>query len=335
MKKIIFPIAQFLGLFLIISLALKLNAFAINTLPIENDIFLEGGIPVPPSGDGKEIARMIVFGALGYAKILAGVLGMIFLTIMGFRLVIRGENEEEITNTKRGFIFILIAFIMISMAEDIGGIFDMEKGTIIKSPQEILKRVALFDKQVEILITFMKYVLGSFATLMVIRYALKIITGGGNEDEVTKNRKSLLLSAGGLALIFVGDIFINKVFYNINKNFYTGTDGAQATIDLEAGISEIVGITNFILKFVGPIAVLMLIVGAIMYATAGGDQERMDKAKRLLLTTMVGIVIIFGSFAIVSTIISGEIEGVNEQIPGQQDLENNVQIEKPGIDDIF
>ena len=54
----------------------------------------------------------------------------------------------------------------------------------------------------------------------------------------------------------------------------------------------------------------MLIIGAIMYATSGGEEENMNKAKRVIIATIVGIVIIYGAFAMVSTVISGRLSDV-------------------------
>jgi len=109
----------------------------------------------------------------------------------------------------------------------------------------------------------------------------------------------------------LGEIFIDKVFYKVNKNVYTGTTGIHPKVNAQAGIEEIVGITNFIVSFVGPIAILMMVVGAIMYATAGGEEEQMQKAKRLLVATFIGIVMIYGSFALVSTVVNGKLAALD------------------------
>jgi len=64
---------------------------------------------------------------------------------------------------------------------------------------------------------------------------------------------------------------------------------------------------------VGPIAVLVLVLGGIMYTTAGGDEEKMNKAKRLLIATGIGIMIIYGAFALVSTFLAGDIQAISQQ----------------------
>lgn len=294
---------------LIMILALSVSAFASDALvPINPTQFTAGGIPTPSTGkSGQQIAIDLIFGTLSYVKVLVAVMGIIFISITGYRMVVKGDNEEEVAKARTSVIYIIIAFGAISMSQDIGRIFDMRQSSLLGSPQEILTRFNLFDRQVEIVITFIKYLLGSFAVIMVIRSASKLITAGGSEEQTSKHKKGLLYSAGGLILVYIGDIFIQNVFYKVNTNVYTGISGVHPQIDAKEGVEQLVGLTNFIVSFVGPVAVLMLIVGAIMYATAAGEDERLDQAKRILLTTLIGIIIIFGAFALVSSVVSGRL----------------------------
>lgn len=313
-KTILKFIGQFLTVLAMISLFTHFSVFAKEYLPISNptkEIYAEGQIPTPAEGDdGQAILKKAILGGLQYVKIITVVIGILYLTIMAYTLVTQGHSEEDVTKAKRGMIYTLIAFMMISMSQNVAKIFDMENGTLLQNPQEILKRVHLFDKQVEIFVTFVKYTLGAYAALQVVRSGISLVTRGGNEEEATKDKKSLLYSAGGLVLIYVGDVFINKVFYKVDKTVYSGITGVHPKVDAKAGVDQIVGITNFIVSFVGPIAVLMLIAGAIMYATAGGQDENMQKAKRIILTAAIGLAIIFGAFAIVSTVLSGHLENI-------------------------
>ncbi len=299
--------------------ALQLSAFAASFLPLDGEtaqVYGAGEIPgaqdgaIVDSSNGQDILKQVVLGALKYVKILTVVLGILFFTIMAYTLVSDGSNEENVTKAKKGMIFTIIAFMMISMSENIAKVFDMSDGTLLGSPQEILNRVRLFDKQAEIIITFTKYIIGTYAVLQAVRSGFKLVTVGGNEEESTKHKKALLYSAGGLMLIYLGDIAINKVFYKVDKSVYSGINGVHPAVDAKAGVEQITGITNFIVTFVGPIGVLMLIVGAVMYATSAGNDEQLQKAKRVLLTAGIGLVIIFGAFAVVSTVISGKLQEI-------------------------
>ncbi len=279
-------------------------------LPINKEVYVKGQIPVPPDKTGQEIGKDLVDGALKYAKMIIGVMGILYITIMGGQLVMSGGNEDQATTTKKGLVYAIIAFVLVSMSQDIAKVFDMEKSTILQSPQNILERVRLFDKEVEILVTFMKYVLGAFATLMVVRSAFGLIVSGGKEEETTKHKQGIAYSAAGLLLIYVGEIFIDRVFYKVDKQIYSGITGVHPGIDAKEGVEQIAGITNLIVTFIAPIALLLLIAGAIMYATAGGEQDRMDKAKRLILATVIGIVIIYGAFALVNTVIYSRLTDI-------------------------
>lgn len=62
---------------------------------------------------------------------------------------------------------------------------------------------------------------------------------------------------------------------------------------------------NFFLGFLGIVAVMMVIYGGILYVTAAGNQENIDKGKKIIMYAIVGIVIILLSFALVNTLLSG------------------------------
>lgn len=62
---------------------------------------------------------------------------------------------------------------------------------------------------------------------------------------------------------------------------------------------------SFFLGFLGFIAVMMIIYAGILYITAQGEQDKVDKAKKIITYSVVGILIILLSYAIVSTILGG------------------------------
>ena len=312
-KKLVKFALEFLIVIGLISVSLHLSAFASDSfLPVDNstvDVYTNGQLPIPPAGDdGQAILAKVVLGGLQYVKILVVVVGILLMTIMGFTLVTSGSNEEDVTKAKKGLIFTIIAFVMISMSQNIAQIFDMSNGSILGSPQEILNRVHIFDKQTEIFVTFVKYVIGTYSVLQIVRHGAKMITAGDNDEEMGKRKKALMFNAAGLLLVYLGDIAINKVFYNVDKTVYSGISGVHPYMNAKAGVEQMVGVTNFIVSFVGPIGVLMLIAGAVMYATAGGQDEQLQKAKRVLITAGIGLVIIFGAFAIVSTVLAGKLQ---------------------------
>jgi hypothetical protein len=62
-------------------------------------------------------------------------------------------------------------------------------------------------------------------------------------------------------------------------------------------------IVNYILGFLSIVAVMMIIYGGMLYVTAAGKQETVDKGKKILMYTIIGIVIIMLSFVIVNAVL--------------------------------
>jgi len=65
------------------------------------------------------------------------------------------------------------------------------------------------------------------------------------------------------------------------------------------------GILDFVLKLVIIIGVLMLTIGGFMFFFAGGSPATLDRAKRVLTSTVIGLVIIFAAWLIINTIFMG------------------------------
>lgn len=59
-------------------------------------------------------------------------------------------------------------------------------------------------------------------------------------------------------------------------------------------------IVDVLLYIVGILAVIMIIVGGIMYTISGGDAGKVTKAKNTLTYAIVGLVVAFIAFALVN-----------------------------------
>jgi hypothetical protein len=71
-------------------------------------------------------------------------------------------------------------------------------------------------------------------------------------------------------------------------------------------------ILNFILGFLGFIAVVYIIYGGFLYIMSGGDDANVEKGKKIILNAAIGIIIILASFAIVNTVLRAPT-GVSSQ----------------------
>ena len=84
--------------------------------------------------------------------------------------------------------------------------------------------------------------------------------------------------------------------------------GANAVWTLNCIFPLFASIISWALTLAGTIGVIFIILGGIKYTLSGGDPKKIDQARKIILFAVVGLVIIFLSFFILSFI--GKTTGV-------------------------
>lgn len=75
----------------------------------------------------------------------------------------------------------------------------------------------------------------------------------------------------------------------------------DAPTSVQSTIGALIGAA---LTFVGVIFLILVIYGGIMWMTSGGNEEKAGKAKKLIATAVIGMVIIFGAYVITAFVLS-------------------------------
>lgn len=123
-------------------------------------------------------------------------------------------------------------------------------------------------------------------------------------------RETLIFSGLlGVALV-VSALFADMTFATSLINPGDNPAAIAGATGGEGDIRSLIGtILNFFLGFLGFVATIMIIYGGILYVTSAGNEENVQKAKKILLYAIVGIVIILISFALVNTILGAGLGG--------------------------
>lgn len=107
--------------------------------------------------------------------------------------------------------------------------------------------------------------------------------------------------------LMVGAITLATMLPAAHAGFITGGDNPENISIATGGEGSIralvLRIVNFFLGFLGILAVIMVIYGGVTYVTAAGADEAIGNAKKIILYSLVGIIIILLSFAIVNTVL--------------------------------
>ncbi len=77
---------------------------------------------------------------------------------------------------------------------------------------------------------------------------------------------------------------------------------------VEATNATVTNLFNGVLMIAGVVAVIFIILGGIKYSTSQGDSNATAQAKEMIIYSLVGIVVIMLSFAIVQLVV-GRIFG--------------------------
>jgi len=93
--------------------------------------------------------------------------------------------------------------------------------------------------------------------------------------------------------------FVAAAQVNINQGF--GSTFNLGTTDLK---QTVINIVNYVLGLLGLIAVIIIIYAGVLWLTAAGNEERVDKAKKILSAAVSGLIVILLAWAIVIFVVN-------------------------------
>ena len=108
-----------------------------------------------------------------------------------------------------------------------------------------------------------------------------------------KKVSKALAVAGAALLPFVAAAQVT-IDSGLGSTFGLGTE------DLQSSVTNIV---NWVLGFLGLIAVILIIYAGVIWLTAAGNEDRIDKAKKILSAAVVGLIVILLAWASVIFVV--------------------------------
>ncbi len=85
----------------------------------------------------------------------------------------------------------------------------------------------------------------------------------------------------------------------------TGVDLATivglGTKDLREGVMSII---NTLMGFLGIVAIIIFLWGGFRWMTAGGSEEKIDESKKIITAGIIGLIIVFVSYALAAFVIN-------------------------------
>jgi hypothetical protein len=105
------------------------------------------------------------------------------------------------------------------------------------------------------------------------------------------------LFAVSLFALTVSPVFAQSLETGIDYGTFTGL----GTNDIREGVMNIVRV---LLGFLGIIAIVIILYGGFVWLTSAGNEEKVGQAKKIISAGIVGLIIIFVSYAIAEFVIT-------------------------------
>lgn len=146
--------------------------------------------------------------------------------------------------------------------------------------------------------TALRNMVAILALVFIVIGAILYITSGGNEARIKTAKAAITAALIGLALVLAAPAFLKEVY-----NAIGGTTTLPSQVSGAPTLTEIAGnVLTFLLGIIGVLAIIMLLVGSVMYLTAAGDEKRAESGKSTVKFAIIGIIVAFAALVLVTQV---------------------------------
>lgn len=83
---------------------------------------------------------------------------------------------------------------------------------------------------------------------------------------------------------------------------FNNIKGSGAQVDIPTGFT-LVGLLNLVYTVAGMVAVIVIVIGGILYATSDGDSSKLQRAKNSIVYSVVGLIFVIMAASITNFIL--------------------------------
>ncbi|MCX6765455.1 MAG: hypothetical protein NT136_00630 [Candidatus Moranbacteria bacterium] len=182
---------------------------------------------------------------------------------------------------------LIFPFVSLAQCKAEGNVIEFCNPLRFNTVQEVLASLMASLQGVIVVISIIFIIIG----------AVFYITSGGSEDRIKTAKKAILASMIGLAIGIAAPTFLKEI------SSILGWTNQPPELQQAKSIAEIaLSVLNFLLGIVGALALIMMIIGGIMYLTAAGNEDRIDAGKKIFKFSLIGIAVALASLVIIRQI---------------------------------
>jgi len=245
-------------------------------------------------GGARNITSAIHF-IIDMAKWVLGSLAVLMLVINAIKLIATGTDADDRVTKEKNFLkYALMGLVLVFVAEEAVTLaFFGQEGEVLRNEASAAEFATAGSQIFHGIYTFLEIMIGSIAVFMVVYSGFQMLVGSANEEAVNNGRKRIFTALLGLAVVGLSELVIKDIVFK---------DQGE-TIDVERGRILLASITNFLASIIGTMAVAAFIYAGFLYILNFGNDELTGKAKKMMMSAVLGMLLAAGAFALVSTVI--------------------------------
>lgn len=241
------------------------------------------GLPCLGGGGAEGLNQYILTRVVPTMEVGFIGLAVVMLFVYSATFVLWSTEESSVTEAKTAYYYAITGASIVGLADLTVRSF---------APSFVganVANIALVNSGIQNVILFFKLILATAVTANIVVQAFRLITAQ-SQDQTEKARKRILTGFVGVAIMLMTDAIMRGV---------SPEYGAQSV-----GISlELVGVANFLLVILGVLFVAAIVIAGMMLILSG-DESLKDKAKTVVKTSVISLIIVMTSFILVNTFLS-------------------------------
>lgn len=214
----------------------------------------------------------------------------VYFAWFALMLIVKGSEENALTEQRKAFGYAVLGMGVVGVASLLVQTFAPS------AAGAALVNATPFTDAAERIVTYITIVTGAFLLFVISFAGFRIIALQGNEGEIEKQKKSFFNGLLGMVVLLLARVTVSAILPS-TVIFPAGGPGTASLI------FQIAGMIKFLLEIVAGLAVISLIVSGVLFVVSLGSDERRQRAKRILTSTIIVLIVVVLSQTLIATFI--------------------------------
>jgi len=243
--------------------------------------------------DNLSQGRILSKNFISTINIVVGVLAIFYLILTGVQMISTVDPEQK-GEYRQHLLYIILALLITSAGEVlIFQVFDPNENDVLRGNSSFKLRILIED-----IITYVKYAVAGLLIISGAMAAMKMVLAvGGDSDAAAEwGNFGKKLGFGVFVILFAEMIVITLAqSERIPENNIPITENSWTN-----AVTQIIGITNFLLTFLAVVGVVMILVASFLWITSTDNESQVQRAQQIIKGSVIGIVVAISAYTLVN-----------------------------------